>query len=55
VAGIDDYAAVRDLIHDIVAHGVEATVPAIVREEPCVLFAANDIGNDLGSRTAGTG
>jgi len=32
VASVADYAAVRDLVADIVAQGVDATVPPIVRE-----------------------
>jgi hypothetical protein len=32
VAGLDDYAAVRELVADLVSEGVEATVPRTVRE-----------------------
>ena len=32
VATLDDYAAVRDIVADVVAQAVEATVPSIVRE-----------------------
>jgi len=32
VASLDDYAAVRELVFDLVAEGVDATVPATVRE-----------------------
>ncbi len=32
VATVEDYAAVRELVHDLVAEGVEATVPPTMRE-----------------------
>jgi len=32
VATLDDYAAVRELVSDLVSEGVEATVPPVVRE-----------------------
>jgi hypothetical protein len=32
VATIDDYARVRDLVHDLISEGIEATVPESVRE-----------------------
>jgi hypothetical protein len=32
VATLEDYAVIRDLVHDLVAEGVEATVPPTVRE-----------------------
>lgn len=32
IATIEDYAAVRELVHDVVSEGVSATVPSTVRE-----------------------
>jgi len=32
IATVDDYAVVRELVHDLIAEGVEATVPSTVRE-----------------------
>src|SRR5262249_8831342 len=32
IATLDDYAAVRDLVHDLIAAGVDATVSQVLRE-----------------------
>lgn len=32
IATLDDYAIVHDLVHDVIAHGVDATVPESVRK-----------------------
>lgn len=42
VATLDDYAVVRDLVGDVVAEGVEASVPEIVRETVEALKAMDD-------------
>jgi hypothetical protein len=41
VATIDDYAAARELVADLLAEGVEATVPATVRETVEAVAAAD--------------
>ncbi|MEJ7567964.1 MAG: hypothetical protein WKF41_06835 [Gaiellaceae bacterium] len=40
VATVHDYSAVRDLVGDLVAEGVEATVPPVVRETVQAVIAA---------------
>lgn len=49
VATLADYVAVRDLVADIVAEGVEATVPAVVRE---TVAAANRLLEEGASEIA---
>jgi len=46
VACLDDYAAVRELVFDLVAEGVEATVPATVRETVAAVSRLADASPD---------
>jgi hypothetical protein len=41
IATVDDYAVVRELVADLVAHGVGVSVPTTVRQTVDVVRAAN--------------
>ena len=42
IATLDDYAIVRELVYDLVAEGIDATVPAVIRETVAAVPAADD-------------
>lgn len=51
VATLDDYAAVRELVYDLISDGVEATVPATVR---ATVAAVEQITKDSGNSASVT-